>query len=137
MNKFNYWERLQKLGIMSLQRRRERNIILQLWKINHGYNPNSIKMEFKEHNRSTAVRAIMKPLPTLRGKLLTQYDHSFVINSAKLWNILPAPLTKITSLGRFKSSLDKFLSTVPDLPPLPGYPYNSNNSLINQRSVGI
>ena len=33
----NYWERLCKLSIMSLQRRRERYILLHMWKILHGY----------------------------------------------------------------------------------------------------
>ena len=129
MDKFSYWERLQELKIMSLQRRRERNIILHLWKILNGMNPNSVNMEFKEHKRSKAIRAIVKPLPKLRGKILSQYDDSFLIGSAKLWNVIPPKLTCITALEVFKVELDKFLLTVPDRPPLPGYPYDSDNSL--------
>ena len=132
MNQLNYWERLQELQILSLQRRRERNIILHLWKIKNNINPNSIDIEFKEHKRSTAIRAVVKPLPKVRGRMLTQYDESFVIRSAKLWNVLPPNLTHVTSLDIFKSNLKSFLFKVPDKPPLPGYPYTSDNSLLNQ-----
>ena len=131
LNKLNYWERLHELGILSLQRRRERNIIIQLWKIKFKINPNTINIEFKEHKRSTAVRAIIKPIPKVRGMLLTQYDQSFVVRSARLWNAMPPRLSHVTTLDVFKSSLDKFLQKIPDKPPIPGYPYDSDNSLIS------
>ena len=80
---------------------------------------------------------MVKPLPKVKGKILTTYDESFPILSAKLWNILPSKITKIDFLDSFKIHLDKFLDIIPDEPPLPGYPSNSNNSLLNQyRNVG-
>ena len=135
MKTFNYWERLQKLGIMSLQRRRERTILLHLWKVKNEIYPNSINIEFKYHPRSSAFKAILKPLPKLKGKLLRQYDESFVINSAKLWNSLLPPLTCLNTLEHFKTSLDRFLVDIPEQPPIPGYPYVSDNSLVHQYSA--
>ena len=129
MQNSNYWERLYKLGIMSLQRRREKIIILHVWKIRHGFYPNSINLEFKTHSRSCSIKAIIKPLPKIRGKLLTAFDESFIIKAAKLWNILPPELTHISSLNLFKRNLDNFLKNVADKPPLPGYPYTCDNSL--------
>ena len=129
----NYWERLQTLGIMSLQRRRERLIIIHLWKILNNLSPNSINIEFKNHKRSSSIKAIVKPLPKLRGKILTLYDASFVVKSAKLWNVLPPPLTKITLLNCFKVNLDKFLKSLPDKPPISGYSHMSDNSLTSIR----
>ena len=130
------WSRPQNticyLGLLSLQRRRERNIILHLWKIRNKVNPNSINIEFKENKRLSAIKAIIKPLPKLRGKILTQYDESFVIRSAKLWNVLPPKLTHLTTFDVFKSGLEKFLFKVPDQPPLPGSPYINDNSIIHQ-----
>ena len=119
------------LKTMSLQRRREKIIIIHLWKILHEINPNSLGIEFKEHSRTSSIKAILKPLPKLRGKVLTNYDESFVIKSAKLWNKLPPNLTTITSLSLFKHHLDKFLTNLPDEPPLPGYPCKSDNSILN------
>ena len=42
----NYWERLVKLHIISLQRRRERYMIIHVWKMYHGCAPNDISMIF-------------------------------------------------------------------------------------------
>ena len=133
MKDVNYWDRLCELGIMSLQRRRERIIIMHLWKILNGINPNTINLDFKFHSRSGSIKATIKPLPRIRGRILTSFDQSFTIKAAKFWNVLPAKLTNVTSLDQFRRELDKFLKGVPDKPPLPGYPHISDNSLANVR----
>ena len=91
----NYWERLKDLNIMSLQRRRERCILLHIFKIYTKVYPNTIDLEFKITSRSNAVRAVLKPLPRVSCKLGTLYDSSFIIYAAKLWNILPHLLLKL------------------------------------------
>ena len=83
MKDFDYWERLSILKITSLQRRREKLIILHIWKILNNIYPNSINLQFKEHHRTTAIKAILKPLPKIKGKSLTKYEESFQINGAK------------------------------------------------------
>ena len=92
-------------------------------------------MEFKLHDRSAAIKAVVKPLPKLRGKILTIFDESFAVKSARLWNILPSGLTARTSLDSFKIKLDKFLMEIPDQPPLSGYSHTTNNSLTSLCSV--
>ena len=47
----SYWDRLKKLGLMSLQRRRERYAILQLWKIWQCAVPNDLDIQFYDHTR--------------------------------------------------------------------------------------
>ena len=125
----NYWERLKALELYSLQRRRERILILIVWKIRNGMYPNCVNFKFKVHKRSNSVKAVLKPMPRVMGSLLTKYEESFVIKAAKLWNVIPSNLTVIEHLGAFKSGLDRFLKTVPDLPPVPGYPSQTKNSL--------
>ena len=78
------------------------------------------------------MKANLKPLPKVRGKLLTTYEESFLIRACKLWNALPPHLTHITTLDSFKVHFNDFAQTVPDKPPLPGYPYINSNSLIEQ-----
>ena len=39
----DYWDRLKKLKMMSLQRRRERYCIIQVWKIINGHAPNDVR----------------------------------------------------------------------------------------------
>ena len=47
----DYWQRFSKLKLLSLQRRRERNTIIYVWKIYHSLAPNVIGMEFYDHPR--------------------------------------------------------------------------------------
>ena len=124
MQDLNYWERLEKLGISSLQRRREKIIITSIWKIKNKKIPNSINLKFKHHLRSQKCKADLPSLPRTNCKLLNKYENSFVINGAKLWNSLPGPLTHIDNISQFKFCLNKHLQTIPDKPPLPGYSYN-------------
>ena len=120
------------LNIRSLQRRREKSIIIHVWKIKNQVYPNSVDLSFKTHARSNAVKAILKPIPKAKGKLLNLYDESFIIRAAKLWNVLPPPLTNILTLDSFIDQLDNFLDTIPDEPPLNGYHFKNNNSLVEQ-----
>ena len=137
LKELDYWERLDKLKIRSLQRRREKQIILHVWKILNGVFPNSINLEFKETQRPKAIRAISKPLPKVKGRILTLYENSFIINSVKLWRILPPKLTYVDDLNKFKLELDSFLNTIPDKPPLPNYPYQNKNSLIEHCGICV
>ena len=71
----NYWNRLSKLKLMSLQRRRERYSIIHVWKILNGDAPNDIGMTFKTHQRH-GIKAIIPPLNTKAQKSMsTHYDN--------------------------------------------------------------
>ena len=80
---------------MSLQRRREKLIILLVWKIKNNLVPNDINLEFSKCQRNGRTKAVLKPLPRVKGKLLSSYEDSFIIKSAKLYNKLPSKLTNI------------------------------------------
>ena len=47
----DYWERLKLLNLQSLQRRRERYLIIHVWKILNDVSPNDLNMEFFSHPR--------------------------------------------------------------------------------------
>ena len=59
----NYWDRLEKLEISSLQRRRELIILTTIWKIKNNLYPNTINITFKLHPRSQKEEAVLPPLP--------------------------------------------------------------------------
>ena len=117
---------------MSLQRRREKLIITHVWKVKQNIYPNSVNINFKLYKRTNSIKAVLKPLSNIKGRLLTAYEESFIIKACKLWNTLPGRLTHIDSLGSFKTELNKYMVKIPDRPPLPGYPYLNNNSLTEQ-----
>ena len=131
----NYWDRLVELKMLSLQRRRERIIIITAWKIKNNITPNTINLQFKLHRRTESIKAVLQPMPRVTGRLLTMHEESFTIKAAKLWNTLPAKLTHIKDLNSFKNGLDKYISNIPDQPPIPGYPYQTNNSLLNSSQM--
>ena len=60
----NYLERLKKLKMMSLQRRRERYCIIQVWKIFNGHAPNDDQMQFKTHSR-LGIKALIPRINTI------------------------------------------------------------------------
>ena len=126
----NYWQRLKALKLMSLQRRRERYIILQMWKILHHACPNDIGVMFSQPSR-LGIKAkvpVLQKGSTQRHQSL--YDTSFAVHGPKLWNIIPSELTLQTDFQNFKNSLTEFLSKVPDKPPVTGYTSPNRNSLL-------
>ena len=122
-----YWERLKELKINSLQRRRERYIIIHVYKIANNLSPNDINMKFYQTKRRGSCCIIPPINKRSKAKYQTQYDSSFHITGGKMWNLLPAEIKSKPSLESFKMSLSKYLSLFPDCPPIPGYP--SENSL--------
>ena len=127
----NYWERLKLLKMMSLQRRRERYIILMMWKILHEVVPNCCDIKFKETLRQGAV-AIIPPLSkTSSQRNQSLYDKSFAVQGPKLWNKIPPEIKAAKSFDLFKCSLSNFLCLIPDNPPVAGYSCSWSNSLVD------
>ena len=126
----DYWTRLQKLNIQSLQRRQERYIIIQMWKIFYNQVPNDLNIQFKYQERKGFCAAI-KPLVNPNRKPQTMYDNSFAVVGPKLWNLVYKQIRFInTSVEDFKKYLSKFLELIPDQPPVNGYSRATNNSLL-------
>ena len=130
----HYWDRLQHLGLMSLQRRRERFIIFQVYKIIHNLAPNDIDMQFYNSARRGLCCKIPPITKTSTAKAQTLYDTSFHINGAKLWNCIPKDIRSKPSTTSFKAALTKFLLTLQDHPPVPGIA--SHNSLLEVLASG-
>ena len=103
--------------------------ILYVWKIKNKQAPNDINLEFSHSHRRSNQIAIVKPMPKVRGRLLSMYDNSFVVKAAKLWNKLPSNLSNIPTLVNFRRELQKYLSLYPDNPPIKGYFHSNNNSI--------
>ena len=89
----NYHQRLAKLRLMSLQRRRERYIIIQMYKVLQDLSPNDLNIQFHYSDR----RGIQAAIPPLRRRASCraqqQYDASFAVTGPRLWNMLPKSTT--------------------------------------------
>ena len=133
----SYWERLKHLELFSLQRRRERYMIIHVWKTLQGLVPNDLNIEFYDHKRLGTRCRIPAITKTASGMAKSLYDNSFAVVAPKLWNIIPSGITSADSLPLFKSKLTAYLkSRFPDLPPVDGYTSSNSNSILDWNSGG-
>ena len=95
VSQFEYWERLRKLKLTSLQRRRERFIIIWMFRCRLGEVPNDLGIEFRSSGR-LGIQAVLPPLSRgCSGRAQAQYDKSLAVFGLMLWNVLPAEISVI------------------------------------------
>ena len=83
----NYWERLARLKLMSLQRRRERYTILMMWKIRHNLVPNCCNIKFVESFRNGTKAVIPSLSKQSSSSNQTLYDSSFAVRDSVGYNL--------------------------------------------------
>ena len=129
-----YWDRLQHLKILSLQRRRERYMIIHVWKVLHKVVPDSTGLLFTEHPRLGTKASVPRYNYLAQKSISGPYESSFGVRGAQLWNAMPRAVRSSASLLLLKQSLGSYLSTIPDQPPVRGYSVQHNNSLLDWRN---
>ena len=88
MSELNYWERIKKLSLFSLQRRREWYIILHMWKILNLKNSNDISTEFFFRPRLGNLAKIPVCKKSSSALHWTAYERLFAVLGPKLWNCI-------------------------------------------------
>ena len=134
----DYWQQLSTLNIYSLQRRRERYIIIYIWKVVEGLVPNfgiSTK-DNKRHGRYCIVPHIKSSAPV---KIQNLRFASLAVNGPRLFNIMPNNIRNMTdcSVDSFKRALDNHLKSIDDEPrdrELTRYCSKPSNSLLQMSS---
>ena len=134
----DYWQQLLALHTYSLQRRRERYIIIYIWKVLEGLVPNFgiTTKDNTRHGRYCLVPHIKTSAPV---KIQNMRFASLSVNGPRLFNIMPNHVRNMTncSIDSFKNSLDKYLKAIPDEPrlaKLTRYCSKPSNSLIHMKS---
>ena len=141
-DEMDYWTRLRELNLYSLQRRRERYIIIYVWKIIQGLVPN-LEGSSKIRVADTGRQGLKCVRPELtegrRTRFGTRKENSLVVYGQKLFNHIPKDIRgHHGSLESFKGKLDRFLKTIPDQPILHGGEYPqlaTTNSIIAQAGL--
>ena len=120
----NYEHRLKELKLYSLQRRRDRYIIIYIFKIAHGYVPNpGIDITLNDRHMSITAQ------PTIPSRnapaWVKKIRHGSIFGQGcRLFNKLPQFLRKLDTedisqmkrLNNFKAKLNSFLQPIPDTP---------------------
>ena len=139
----DYYERLDKLELYSLERRRERYYMIYGWQQLEGIKENVLKLN--ESERGT--RLIISPkIPgeyegvRINPSVITKIDNGPARKTAMLFNRLPRRIRRITGVETktFKGHLDKWLDSIPDEPGAGGYQGRraaKTNSLIDQAAT--
>ena len=127
LKNLDYWERLKTLKLYSLQRRRERYIIIYTWCILEGLTPNiggvgGGDRDISWYTNARQGRKCNIPL-IKRSTYQSQIYSSIRMQGPKLFNCLPKAIRNLNNCTKdaFKRQLDKFLCTVPDEPLVSGY----------------
>ena len=82
MSDLSYWDRLTALKLQSLQRRRERYIIIHTWKTITGYVHNDLGMQFVESRRFGIQTTVPSLKTSASSKAKACYDKSFHVKTA-------------------------------------------------------
>ena len=129
-----YWDCLIHLSLMSLQRRRERFIILHMWKILNETASNDLNIQFVIRPRFGNLAIIPSARKNSTSVNRSLFDNSFAVQGPKLWNAISYHLNVIQDLQLFKDRLTKFMLSLPDKPPIRGYATLNSNSLLCWRN---
>ena len=130
MTELNYWDRLQQLSLMSLQRRKERYKILHMWKVLHSTMSNDLNIEFFHRPRLGNQAKVPDRNRSSSAFRLSAYKHSFAVMGPKLWNCIPYVLNTIQDFPFSKRKLTVFLLSNPDTSPARGYTPANLNSIL-------
>ena len=127
MEQLNYHQRLKKLNLYSLERRRERYLIINAWQQIEEIKENTLGLKARRIGRSRRIVSTKIPLG-INGKRIKEKDRTLIHNSTakkmeRLFNVLPQILRNMTgtTTETFKRNLDEWLKNVPDTPKIDGY----------------
>ena len=116
----SYWEKLHHLRLYSQETRRERYMILFIWKISQGL-VSGYQIPFS-HNSRTGRWAVPLTSPSAPSAVRVAKESSLRVRGCQLFNLLPAVLRNADhgDILMFKNNLDHYLSLVPDQPTTSG-----------------
>ena len=123
--------------LYSFERRRERYMIMYVWKIISGTVPH-IVITRKHHQRYDRSSDIQKIARESTVKTKTICSAKLKVRGCSLFNTFPKHIRNSENVTEncFKKQLDKFLESFPDQPCLPQYYKTAvSNSIINQCKV--
>ena len=130
----DYWHKLRLLRVFSQERRRERYMIIFLWKLNQGL-VSGYDITFTSTESRTGRKAVPANVPRTPASLKNAREGSLSVKGVALFNTLPVSLRNSNhgDTAMFKNHLDIFLANIPDQPTVAGLVRGAqSNSLLHQ-----
>ena len=94
----NYWDQMNKMNMLSLQRRLERYRIIYSWKVLKNMVPKCGLQEVEALAESCRGRRLAVPDINRKASTSKQLDQVFQVHGPKLFNCLPAQIRKMTKV---------------------------------------
>ena len=137
----NHRERLKFLHLYSQERRRERYVVIFLWKIAEGL-VKGYEIGFSELDNGRRCRtALPKPyIRTAPAAVRRARESSLSVKGCKLFNLMPPEIRSMTgcSVDMFKKAVDDYLADIPDEPTTAGLTRAAaTNSIIDQLAMQV
>ena len=135
LEKVSYWDKLRILKLYSQERRRERYLVIFIWKISQGL-VEGYDLSFTNSDSRTGRKAIphlvnrSAPACVRRAR-----ERSLAVKGVQLFNLLPVQLrnSEHGDVEMFKNHLDIYLSNIPDQPTIGGLTRPAQtNSLLHE-----
>ena len=130
-----YWEKLRSLRLYSQERRRERYIVIFIWKISQGL-VSGYHLPFTPLSNRTGRKVVPAPVPNTAPTVVKNARaSSLAVKGAQLFNLLPVHIrnSEHGDIPMFKNHLDLFLADIADEPTVPGLVRRAqSNSLLHQ-----
>ena len=134
MDGLDYWERLDKLGMYSQERRRERYQVIFIWKLSQGL-ATGYSLPF-HHSERRGWQVTVPPMATTSEPAVRKArEASLQVKGARLFNLVPKEVRNLSgvTVDSFKYGLDTWLKSIPDQPTVPGRQRSAlTNSLLDQ-----
>ena len=131
----NYWQKLRVLRLYSQERRRERYMVIFVWKITQGL-VSGYSIPFTSIDSRTGRKALPAIVPDSTPAAVRKVKAGLLaVRGAQIFNLLPASLrnSEHGDILMFKNHLDIFLTNIPDEPTVQGLARGAqSNSLLHQ-----
>ena len=114
MNGLSYHQRLERLKLPSLEYRRVRGDLIEVYKITHNiYDPVTTSVLFDTSSLKTNTRSNTNPYRLTKTHVNKKQSQMFFTNRViDLWNSLPLHVVNSDSVNIFKNNIDSYFKQV-------------------------
>ena len=135
LDRVSYWDKLRTLRLFSQERRRERYLVIFIWKVSQGL-VEGYDLTFTTRDSRTGRKVIPAPVNRSAPACVRKArERTLAVKGVQLFNLLPAQLrnSEHGDVEMFKNHLDIYLSNIPDQPTVGGLLRGAmTNSLLHQ-----
>ena len=109
----DYPERLERLNLPTLNFRRRRGDMIEVFKHFNSYARDTLAPSFNQRERKSRQHKLQLHLPTSKEGIRGIQNNSFYHRVAPIWNNLPKNVAEADNIDAFKNALDKLWSDDP------------------------